>query len=232
VTEFRTPADALTLHFAWYEKIFDPKVQHSVAWWLQDYTNRRNTLLSRIGNLKLAKDSGFDPVRQMSTYSGLAWICHMEGDALLPFGGPPRSKADTPSQAFLVWRFLSESPDGYPILSLDYEETKPGRYRSYGVDYHRQFEFDPKMLPGRFNRVPPTLCQMTPDRITGPRFQEPEFQKLQDELDLLLKGDGDKLPGLIPQVNDLNARIWLTENIQKIAQSAREAALQLKRDLG
>jgi hypothetical protein len=148
----------------------------------------------------------------------------MEGDKRFPRGKrEPQSKADTPAQAYLVWRFLSKSPDGYPILGLDYAESPPGHYGD-------QFAFDDKIIPKRFNDAArPASCQRTPNLISKRPW--PEFQRLVDERDLLLERDGDRRPGLIPQVNDLNGRIAITESILKIAQSAREAALRFKRDV-
>lgn len=233
LTGFKTPSEALQPHFKWCDKILDDKLERSVAWWLKTYTGQRSELLSRIGGLKLAKESGLDPAKQSSEHPGLEWMCHMEGDPIsVGFGAPPSPHADTPVQAFLVWRFLSKSPDGYPILGLDSAQVGPGRYGTFGVDYHRRFNFDDSMIPKRFSGVArPASCQMTPNRISNPPWITPEFKSLLDERDLLLERDGDR-PGLIPQINDLNSRIFLTDSILKIAQSARETALRFKRDIG
>jgi hypothetical protein len=231
LTHFRPPSAALQPHFGWYEKILDPSLERSVAWWLRSYTAHRGALLSRIGDLQLGKMSGFDSTKQRSEHPGLEWNCHMEGDPIYYPGGVRPQRTPQPRH------FLSGVFRPKPQMATRYSAWTMRRFRlagmvTGGVDYHRRFVFDDRMIPKRFNDVaPPTSCRMSPDRVSRPPWITPEFKRLLDERDLLLERDGDKRPGLIPQVNDLNARIALTENILKIAQSARDAALRFKRDV-
>jgi hypothetical protein len=62
-------------------------------------------------------------------------------------------------------------------------------------------------------------------------FHHERFKSLLHERALLLERDGDKSLALIPQVNALNAKIWLTKSIKKIALSAQATPMQFKRNL-
>ena len=99
---------ALEPHFAWYEKILDPNLERSLAWWLKTYTKARETLISRISSLQLAKDSGFDASILSSSHPGMAWMCHNQRGSGID-----------------GWPASAELSDGRPVLSLEYRPLFP-----------------------------------------------------------------------------------------------------------
>jgi hypothetical protein len=259
---------ALEPHFAWYEKILDPNLARSLAWWRKTYADGRETLISRISSLQLARDSGFDASSLSSSHPGMAWMCHNQVGS--PIGGWPagaessdgrpvlsleyrplfpRSRLVWPDnlnpekmaktalplyrqfQEFFIWRFRSLAPDGYPILGLDSSQTQ--FHDRVTRPANLKFSFNSQIMPTRFvnNVTPPTACHVTPEIGSKSPTTSTEFGALLAEKNLLLERDGDR-PGLIPQLNDLDAKIWMANSINDIVLSTRQAANRLKEEVG